>query len=79
MFVQLNACPGWAYIEVCGAQSQILQTQMHSRLGKSALNFENKDGIECRETKKWWLTTYILTFKSKRSHPLVRATSVKVD
>ena len=36
-----------------------------------------KDGIQCRKTKKWWLTIYLLTFKSKCSHPPVRAASVR--
>ena len=36
-----------------------------------------KDGIQCRETKNWWLTTYLLTLKSKCSHPPDRAASVE--
>ena len=37
-----------------------------------------KDGIQWRETKKWWLTISLLTLKSKRCHPSVRAASVRI-
>ena len=34
--------------------------------------------IKDKETKKWWLTISLLTLKSKRCHPSVRAASVRI-
>jgi len=55
-------------------RSQILQTQMHSKSRKSAPNFEDKGGHSMnKRDRKWWLTTYLLTLKSKHRHRLVKA------
>ena len=54
-------------------QSQILETQMRSKLGKFALNFEDKRRHPMERSRRWWLTTYFLILKSKYRRRLVRA------
>ena len=39
------------------------------KVKKDCTKFWKRTSSECRETKKWCLTTYFLTLKSKRSHP----------
>lgn len=58
-------------------QSQILQTQMHSKSRKSASNFEDKRRHSMERSRRWWLTTNLLILKSKHRRRLVWAAVAK--
>ena len=73
-------CSYFKKVETNEVQSHILQTQMHLKSRKSTPNFEDKRGHSTKGNKRWWLTTYLTTYKSNklRRRP-VRTATTKVD